>query len=197
MTKIRSAAIAVLMGLAATTFGSAAQAADAPKARFSDVTSYTGAPNLPLTLSLIAAGGGPAKYSTVTLVKTLTGPAFDAEVKSLTEKYGADNVKSFLTTFDFVISDALKLVTEAKVALPAKPSVDPSDGKALSAALYSAGVAKDGNFDVEFLLDNLVSHPIHTQVMNDIDAKVSREADKNYHVMLTQAFKDLKAAYKL
>ncbi|GAC1411571.1 MAG: hypothetical protein NVSMB64_21430 [Candidatus Velthaea sp.] len=197
MTKIRTAAIALLMGIGATTFGSAAQAADAPKARFSDVTSYTGSPNLPLTLSLIAAGGGPSKFNTVTLVKTLTGPAFEGEVKSLTEKYGADNVKSFLSTFDFVINDALKIVTDAKVALPSKPAVDPTDGKALSAALYTAGVAKDGNFDVEFLLDNLVSHDIHVKVMNDIDAKISRDADKNYHVMLTQAFKDLKGAYKL
>lgn len=197
MTKIRTAAVALLVAVATTTFGSAAQAADAPKARFSDVTSYTGAPNLPLTLSLIAAGGGPAKFSSVSLVKTLTGPVFDAEVKSLTEKYGAESVKSFLETFDFVISDSLKIVTAAKIALPAKPAVDPTDGKALSAALYTAGVTKDGNFDVEYLLDNLVSHPVHTQVMDDIDAKLSRKADQNYHVILTQAFKDLKGAYKL
>lgn len=197
MLKIRTAAIAMLLGLGTSLIAPAAQAADAPKARFSDVTSYTGAPNLPLTLSLIEAGGGPSKYSTVTLVKTLTGPLFDPEVKSLTAKYGAESVKSFLTTFDFVISDALKIVTADKVALPAKGAVDPTNGKALSAALYTAGVTKDGNFDVEYLLDTLVSHPIHVQVMDDIDAKISRKADQNYHVILTQAFKDLKGAYKL
>jgi hypothetical protein len=194
---IRTAAAAMLIGLAATAFSPAVNAADSPKARFSDVTSNLGAPNLPLTLSLIEAGGGPTKFSTVTLMKTLTGPVFDAEVKSLTEKYGKDNVASFLTTFDFVISDALRMVTDAKIALPSKPAVDPTDGKALSAALYKAGIDKDGNFDVEYLLDTLVSHGIHDKVMDDIDAKYSRKADQNYHVMLTQAFKDLKGAYKL
>ena len=51
--------------------------------------------------------------------------------------------------------------------------------------------------NIEFLLDTLVSHGIHTQVMDDIDAKISRKADANYHIILTQAFKDLKGAYKL
>jgi hypothetical protein len=194
---IRTVAAAMLMGLAATAFTPAVNAADAPKARFSDITSYTGAPNLGLTLSMVVAGGGPAKFSTVTLFKDLTGPLFEGEVKSLTEKYGKENVDSFLTTFDFVIADALKIVTDKKVALPAKPSVDPSDGKALSAALYKAGIDKDGYFDVEYLLDGLVSHDIHMKIMDDIDAKYSRKADQNYHIMLTQAFKDLKGAYTL
>jgi hypothetical protein len=195
---IRTAAATMLVGLTATLFcPTGARAADPPKARFSETTSYVGPPNLGLTLSLIDAGGGPAKYSSLTLVKTLTGPVFDAEVKSLTDKYGADNVKSFLSTFDFVISDALRLATNAKVALPAKPSVDPADGKALSAALYKAGIDRDGNFDIEYLLDTLVSHDIHVQVMDDVDSKISRKADQNYHIMLTQAFKDLKGAYKL
>ena len=197
MFTIRTAAATMLVGLSAAMFSPAASAADAPKARFSDVTSYLGAPNLGLTVALVEAGGGPGKFSSVTLVKTLTGPVFEAEVKSLTDKYGADSVKSFLSTFDFVISDSLKLATAANVALPAKPSVDPTDGKALSAALYKAGIDRDGNFDIEFLLDTLVSHGIHTQVMDDIDAKISRKADANYHIILTQAFKDLKGAYKL
>ena len=47
------------------------------------------------------------------------------------------------------------------------------------------------------MLDNLVSHPIHVQIMNDIDAKFGGTADGNYHAVLTQAMTDLKAAYKL
>jgi hypothetical protein len=47
------------------------------------------------------------------------------------------------------------------------------------------------------MLDHLVSHPIHVQVMDDIDQKYGRSADANYHVVLTQAVLDLKAAYKL
>ena len=37
-------------------------------------TSYRGAPDLPLTLSLVIAGGGPAHFDAGTLVGTLGGP---------------------------------------------------------------------------------------------------------------------------
>lgn len=201
MFRIRTAALVALVGSltaasvpagAADTMGGMAM----DHARFSAAPVYSGAPNLPLTLSLIVAGGGPAKFDTAKLVGTLAGPLTQAEVQSLTAKFGAENVSSFLEVFNFVIADALKIVTDAKVALPTAPAVDPTDGKALSAALYTAGVS-NGKFDVEYLLDNLVSHPIHVQIMNDIDAKFGGKADGNYHAVLTQAMSDLKAAYKL
>jgi hypothetical protein len=174
-----------------------AQAADAPmKARFSSAGVYAGPPNLPLTLSMIVAGGGPANFKSTTLVGTLAGPATKAEVAKLTKQFGAAKLQSFLTVFDFVVSDSLKIVTAKHVALPKTPNPDPKNGKALSAALYSAGV-EDGRYNVEIMLDHLVSHPIHVQVMDDIDAKYGAPADANYHIILTQAVLDLKAAYKL
>lgn len=126
----------------------------------------------------------------------MAGPATKAEVAKLDKQFGPKRVQSFLTVFDFVVSDSLRLVTEKKVALPKTPSPNPKDGKALSAALYTAGVA-DGRYNVEIMLDHLVSHPIHVHVMDDIDAKYGRNADAYYHVILTQAVLDLKAAYKL
>ena len=101
-----------------------------------------------------------------------------------------------MTVFDFVVSDSLKIVTQKKIPLPKQPKPDPKDGKALSAALYTAGVA-GGDYNVENMLDHLVSHPIHVQVMDDIDKKYGRDADGNYHAILTQAVLDLKTAYKL
>ncbi len=199
MIRFRIAALAaVALSLSAATVP--AVAADTmggmDHARFSPAPVYGGAPNLPLTLSLIAAGGGPSNFQTTKLVGTLAGPLTQAELQSLTAKFGADNVTSFVDVFNFVISDALKIVTAAKVPLPSQPAVDPTDGKGLSAALYTAGVS-NGKFDVEYMLDNLVSHPIHVQIMNDIDAKYGGQADGNYHAVLTQAMTDLKAAYKL
>lgn len=193
--------IAALLLTAAAATATPVAAADSMsgmsmKARFSDGGVYAGAPDLPLTVSLVVAGGGPKNFDTKKLLGVLAGALTAAEVKSLTDKYGAADVASFITVFDFVIADALKLATEKKIALP-KPGVDPADGKALSAALYKAGVQPGGKFDVEYLLDALVSHPIHVQVMDDIDAKFDRKADANYHIILTQAMSDLKAAYKL
>jgi hypothetical protein len=170
--------------------------ADAPRARFSNVESYVGAPNLPLTLSMIEAGGGPADFKTVKLVGVLAGAQTSAEVKKLTDEYGAKDVGSFLDVFNYVVSDALRIVTEKKIALPSTPDPSPTDGKALSAALLKAGTSPQG-FDVEYMLDNLVSHPIHVQVMLDIDKKFGRYADANYHTVLQTAMTDLKGAYNL
>ena len=172
-------------------------APQAPKARFSSAHAYTGAPQLPTTLSMVIAGGGPAAFSSTKLVGVLAGDKTQAEVASLTQKFGADNVKSFLNVFDFVVNDALKYVKEQNIALPSTPNPDPKDGKALAAALYKLGVTPSGNFDVEYMLDGLVSHPIHVKVMDDIDAKYGPAADGNYHAVLTQAMMDLKSVYGL
>ncbi len=155
---------------------------------------YTGAPALEVTLSMVMAGGGPKDFSTVTLLKKLAGSHFDAEVAKLTKEYGKEQVGQFLKTFDFVVNDSLKIVTEKKVALPSKPSPDPSDGPALAGALWAAGQTGDG-FNVEVMLDRAVSHPIHLQVMGDIDSKYGLAADAQYHTILTTAMKDLAAAY--
>lgn len=159
---------------------------------------YSGQPDLPLTVSMVTAGGGPGAFKTTKLVGVLAGDKTQAELASLTQKFGAANVNSFVNVFDFVVADSLKIVTAAKVALPSTPSPSPADGKALAAALYNAGVDKSsGNFNVEYMLDDLVTHPVHVQVMKDIDAKFGQNADANYHVVLYQAMTDLKKVYGL
>jgi hypothetical protein len=158
---------------------------------------YSGAPDLPLTLSMVMAGGGPANFHTTTLVGVLAGKNADAEVAKLTKQYGEENVKAYLTTFDFVVNDAVKRATEAGVKFPAAPSPDPKDGKALTTALYKAGVDPASGFNVEYMLDHLVSHPIHDQVMDDIDAKYGKTADGVYHSVTLVVFQDLKKAYNL
>ena len=168
----------------------------APKARFGGSV-YTGAPDLPLTLSMVVAGGGPTNFKTTTLVGVLAGANAKAEVAKLTKQYGAAGVKQYLAVFDFVVADALKLATAAGVKLPSTPEPDPTDGKALTTALYKAGIDPKIGFNVEYLLDHLVSHGIHTQVMKDIDAKFGLKADATYHVVTLVVFQDLKKAYGL
>jgi hypothetical protein len=200
MKNLRStAALAVALAAAGTGVASAklmANVVDQPTRFSGSCCVYTGAPALPVTLSMVIAGGGPSDFSTATLLKTLTGPLFDAEVAKLTKEYGKDQVAQFLKTFDFVIADSLKIVKEKKVALPSEPNPNPKDGKALAAALWSAGQTGQG-FNVEVMLDRAVSHPIHMQVMTDIDAKFGLAADAQYHAILTTAMKDLAAAYHL
>ena len=167
-----------------------------PMARFGGSV-YTGAPNLALTLSMVEAGGGPSDFKTTTLVGVLAGPYAKAEVAKLTKQYGAAGVKGYLEVFDFVVADSLKLATAAGVKLPAEAMPSPKDGKALATALYKAGIDPKAGYNVEYMLDHLVSHPIHIQAMKDIDAKFGEKADATYHVVTLVVFQDLKKAYGL
>ncbi len=195
-------AAAALCALAAPAVAAASGMASAnamittQPSRFSGPGVYTGPPALPVTLSMIVAGGGPQHFDTVTLLKVLAGKNFTAEAGKLTKQYGKAKVGNFITVFNFVVADSLKIVTAAKVKLPSKPSPDPANGKALAAALWNAGVIP-GGWSVEVMLDRAVSHPVHVQVMKDIDAKYGIAKDADYHAILATAMHDLKAAYML
>jgi hypothetical protein len=197
-------ALATALSLMVTTVAMAAMmgkllpnVTDAPS-RFSGPGVYTGAPALPVTLSMVIAGGGPSNFQTTTLVGVLAGDKASAEVASLTKKFGATKVTNFVNTFNFVVADSLKIVTEKHIALPKTPMPDPKDGKALAAALWGAGQTGRG-FNVEVMLDRAVSHGIHDQVMTDIDnnPKLGLAADADYHVVLNQAMHDLASVYGL
>ena len=202
----RFAAVAVLAALCAPITATAANSSmmsgkmmpnvTGQPSRFSGPGVYTGPPALPVTLSMIVAGGGPTSFKTTTLLKTLTGAKFDAEVTKLTKQYGKDKVTNFITVFDFVVADSLRIVKAKHVALPTVPSPDPHNGPALAAALWGAGQTGRG-FNVEVMLDRAVSHPIHVQVMNDIDKKYGVAADADYHAILTTAMNDLASVYNL
>ena len=156
---------------------------------------YSGAPALSVTASLVAAGGGPVHFSTAAALTSMLGKAtVGAEVKKLTAQYGAANVGQWLKTFDFAVGDALKIATAKGVKLPAP---DPKlTGKDLATTLAMAGTAPDGTFQIEFLLDKAVSHAIHVQVMDDIDANAAygKKADLQYHEISNQAFYDVAQA---
>jgi len=152
-------------------------------------------------VALVTAGGGATSFDAQKLIDDLTGngATTQSEVAGLTKKFGSEKVASFVKTFDYVVTDSLAQTAQAGVALPATPMPDPSDGKALAAALYAAGMTSRGSYDAEFMLDTLVSHVVHVQVMNDIDENpdLGPQADANYHAVLTQTMLDLKTAYKM
>ncbi|TAM86814.1 hypothetical protein EPN42_12540 [bacterium] len=196
MINLHKWSLAALAGTLALSMALPALAAS-PKDRFSSDAAYAGAPDLALTLSMVVAGGGPSAYKTTTLVGVLAGDKAGAEVAKLQKQFGSANVAQFLKTYDFVVGDTLKIVTEKKIALPKTPEPAPTDGKALAAALYKSGVNAGGSYNVEYMLDHLVSHPIHVRVMDDIDAKYGTKVDAEYHIILLQVMKDLKAVYAL
>ena len=191
---LTAAVAAVLLSSAAAIAAMMPNVVDKPTRFSGSCCVYTGAPALPVTLSMVIAGGGPSDFDTVTLVKTLAGPKTEAEVASLKQKFGDQKVGNFLKVFNYVVSDTLAIVKAKGIALPSKPNPDPKDGKALAQALWNAGQTGNG-FNVEVMLDRAVSHPIHDQVMTDIDKKFGIAADADYHAVLNQAMHDLASVY--
>ena len=150
---------------------------------------FLGAPNLAATAALVKAGGGAANYSTAkALTSMVGGDTVNKEVAKLSKQYGKAKVMQFLKTFDFAVDDSLKIATADGIKIPAPA---PLSGKALAAALVKTGTASDGTFWTGLLLDHAVSHKIHDQVMDDIDAKYGKTADADYHKISNQAHYDL------
>ena len=155
---------------------------------------YHGKPDLPLTVSMVVAGGGPAHFSSAKLFAFLTGPLEAKEAAKLTNQFGAADVKKSFAIFDYAVDDTLKIVTAKGIALP-KPAPSPEDPKALAVALYGAGVTSDGKWDVGYFLEHLITHPVHHAIMHDMDAHFGAENNGTFHMVLDQMMHDVGVAY--
>ncbi len=151
---------------------------------------YTGAPDLQVASSLVAAGGGPGNFSIATALAALAGPTVaDAEIAKLTKQYGKERFTSYVIVQNFAVNDAVKVATAAGVKFP-----DPTiTGAALAKQVVSLGLL-DGVYYEGYMLDHVVSNKVHDAVMGDIDAKFGTVADANYHLISDQAHYDLAQA---
>ncbi|MGH8293131.1 MAG: hypothetical protein ACRESA_06620, partial [Gammaproteobacteria bacterium] len=151
---------------------------------------YSGAPALTVTAALVKAGGGAENFSFAkALVSMLGEKTVNAEVAKLTKQYGKDEVHTFITGMDYAVKDGLKRATEAGVTLPAAPA--DLHGVALARTLVTAGTTPDGAWWSGYLFDHALSHNLHNQVMEDINANVSTQADMTTHKVLNQAMYDV------
>lgn len=156
---------------------------------------YKGEPALDVTAALVKAGGGAEHFSfEKALVSMLGEDTTKAEVAALTQKYGAENVQSFVQGMDFAVTTALKRATEAGIKLPEPAKLE---GQALAKALIQAGTAPDGTFWSGYLFDKALSHDLHNQVMGDIESQRGATADLNVHKVLNQAMYDAAQALGL
>ena len=175
-------------------------AADAPATHASMMESnwfggqvYNGEPALEATAALVKAGGGADDFSfSKALVSMLGEKTVNGEVAKLNKQYGEKNVTDFLDGMTFAVKDGLKRATEAGVKLPDAPA--DLTGTTLAKALVNAGTAPDHAFWSGYLFDKALSHPIHMQVMADIDVKVGHASDENTHKILNQAMYDVAQA---
>jgi hypothetical protein len=162
---------------------------------FGGVT-YSGAPALNVTAALVEAGGGASNFNFATaLVSMLGQDTVQAEVARLTTQYGKTATDNFIAGMTFAVNDGLKRATAAGVKLPAAPA--DLKGAKLASTLVMAGTTADGTWWSGYLFDKALSHDIHLQVMQDIDAKFGHGADENTHKILNQAMFDVAQALKV
>lgn len=162
-------------------------------------TRYYGAPDLALTAALVQAGGGAEHFDAGRLVGVLAGTQQKAEVGRLTAAFGAQRVARFLHTLTFGVNDVLAVAKKKNIALPAPAPGLATDGGKLSASLLRSGTMPSGRFDIGYMLEHLVSRPLHVQMMQDIDAdpRYGLEINADCHMILTTAMTDLKSEYGL
>ncbi|HNP34231.1 MAG TPA: hypothetical protein PKK10_00145 [Woeseiaceae bacterium] len=154
---------------------------------------YDGAPALEVTAALVEAGGGAENFTfAAALVSMLGEDTVNGEVAKLNKQYGEEDVTDFINGMTFAVKDGLKRATEAGVSLPAAP--ENLTGVELAKTLVQAGTTADGTFWSGYLFDKALSHPIHNQVMGDIEVKFGHATDENTHKILNQAMYDVAQA---
>ena len=101
--------------------------------RGGDGATYTGAPDLQATISLVVAGGAPGNFSIVKALTALAGKkTANAEVAKLTKQYGGQRVAKYVEVQNFAVNDAVRLATKAgRLALTATIKAKPGNGIAL------------------------------------------------------------------
>jgi hypothetical protein len=152
-------------------------------------TVYHGFPHLHLTMAVVNAGGGARNFKSERLVEKIAGSNENAK---LIRRFGTARVNTFYDVFTFAVNDAVKTAHNMVIPLPKKADPDPSDRVALANALYNAGVTPNHKFDVGYMLEVLMSHQIHHNIMGDMDRKFTPALNADFHLILTNVMQDAK-----
>jgi hypothetical protein len=85
------------------------------------------------------------------------------------------------------------------IALPPPQYALEKNAFVLSASLRRGGVMPDGRFDVGYMLEHLLSRPMHVRLMRRVnsDPFTGPGVNADFHVILTAAMNDLKTLYHL
>jgi len=159
--------------------------------------SYRGKPDLGLTLALVQAGGGPQHFDSGRLFKTLAGPHAKAEQAKLERLYGKARMAAFMQTFTYAVNDLQNLFSINHIRMPDRPSVSPSNGRAMTVAIYHSGIMPTGKYDCGYMMEHLMTHPVHVVLMHDINVARGHGPvhNANFHIILTRMVADLRNMY--
>lgn len=159
--------------------------------------SYRGKPDLGLTLAMVEAGGGSAHFNSARLFHVLAGSHEAGESQKLSRLYGKARMAAFMQTFTFAMRDLVTLFKINHVTLPEKPRISPERGRAIVSAIYHDGIMPTGRYDCGYMMEHLMTHPLHVALMHDIDDARGHGAqhNANFHIVLTRMIADLRNLY--
>jgi hypothetical protein len=159
--------------------------------------SYRGRPDLGLTLAMVEAGGGPRHFDSARLFTVLAGHNAKRESQKLQRLYGKARMAAFMQTFNFAVADLVSLFKMNGIALPNAPRISPSKGRDLTVAIYHAGIMPTGKWDCGYLMEQMMTHPVHIALMHDINVARGHgpQHDANFHIILTRMIVDLRNMY--
>lgn len=144
---------------------------------------YHGPPDLALAARLFQAGNGPHGYHTKNLFVRLYGVDAAREKEQLVQRYGARDVAAFFPMLDYSVYDIVRLATT--VAHARIPVVSARQNPAaLQRDLIRAGTVPDGRYDVGYMLERMMTHPLHHMLMQDLDAVYGPRENGTFHEML-------------
>jgi hypothetical protein len=150
---------------------------------------YLGSPTAGVTAELYHVGGEAGGFSSIRALNAMAGePAITAEFAKLRGQYGGATIDQFVKTFDYAINDGWTVAGEKNVTFGAPATLSDT---MLAVALITNGSADDGTFWSGLMLDKLLTHGVHAQVMTDVDTRYGELADAQMHRISNQLFFDL------
>lgn len=147
---------------------------------------YLGPPDLALTARVIAAGDDAGTFHSQTLFERAYAAGWPTERAKIEQRFGARALRDCFALLDYAIADSIRIVHRDNVPIPA-----PTEGaKPLAAELWEAGQTPAGRYDVGYMLERLITHTYHHEIMVDLDSHFTPPANASFHIVLANLIED-------
>ena len=144
---------------------------------------YHGPPDLELAARLVQAGSNDRGFDSHLLFARLYGPSAQSEGAKLAQRYGKHQVAIFFPMMNYAVADIVRLATTvAHAKIPVVPAHQ--NPAALQRDLIRAGTVPDGRYDVGYMIERMMTHPLHHQLMQNLDGKYGPADNAAFHEIL-------------
>lgn len=144
---------------------------------------YKGEPDRVAAAGLVNAGSGATSFQITSALTAMIGSDRERAEFGKLERTYRTQVTDWSTVWKFVVRDAA-----SKTHIPRTSTLT---GAALGTRVIKNGIAPDGSFDTDVMLDHLFSHRVRVAVLKDVDARFTVAMDAEFHKITNQAMFDV------